>query len=520
MIPKYRYHPMHMHLHTCFQGGASMESQIYNANKLGMQYIRLTDHDSTLGRAHTPVMDFSLHQLEYTDPNGRKVRFDALEDTELSFEGDALRISARKAGGMQLWTKKHWHMISLLARPQLELGVRVLSGEAKLVLSFSQRPPHMIPAKMEFPLTAEQQDYSFDMAALVPEELGGQDNALTDIVISVSEGTVLVDRLELSCEHEPQEMWEKQKTVAERIGKRYGVKPFVGYELSMAGEHKNSLCGHVPIFRYDAVQTKKTDREGAEHILRHGGIFSYNHPLMHLKTLHGKQLPAEERENAVRAYASHLIASRVYGASVVEVGFPEGRGEGITLEHYLQLWDMLSLAGIFITGDGSSDSHDSTRGWFEGNNFATWVAAEESLEFPIAEEEFNNSLVAGRAYTGDPVKWMGNLEFTSEGLPMGAIHGYRDGEKKPFAFRFAADSLHPGWKVRAVRDGMELFQKEMDTETVELSFEATPVHTVSFVRMEVYDENGRCVLLTNPVYMVNLDTFRGSIPEERTYGRM
>ena len=131
MIPKYRYYPMHMHLHTCFQGGACMESQIYNAKKLGMQYIRFTDHDSTLGRARTPVIDFTRHELEYTDPNGRKVRFDALGDTDLSFEGDALRIASREAGGMQLWTKKHWHMISLLARPQLELGVRVLCGEAK-----------------------------------------------------------------------------------------------------------------------------------------------------------------------------------------------------------------------------------------------------------------------------------------------------------------------------------------------------------------------------------------------------
>lgn len=520
MIPKYRYHPMHMHLHTCFQGGACMESQIYNAKKLGMDYIRLTDHDTTLGRAHTPVIDFSRHEMEYSDLNGRKIRFDALGDAQLSFEGEALRVSSREEGGMGLWTKKHWHMISLLAQLRLELGVRVLEGNAKLVLTFSERPPHMIPAQLEFPLTADQQDYTFELSALVPEELGGQDNALTDIAIYVTKGTALVDRLELHCDHDPQIMWEKQKALAEAIGMRYGVKPFVGYEISKAGEHKNSLCGHVPIFRYDAAQTKKTDREGAQHILSHGGIFSYNHPLMHLKTLHGKSIPEWELDAAVRGYAAHLIASRVFGASVIEVGFPEGRGEGVTLQHYLQLWDLLSLAGIFITGDGSSDSHSSLKSWQDGNNFATWVAAEESLEFPISEEEFNRSLVAGRAYTGDPVKWTGKLEFTSEGLPMGAIHGYRDGEKKAFAFRFAADGLRPGWKLRAVIDGMELFQKETEQDGLELEFEAAPVHTVSFVRMEVYDENGRCVLLTNPVYMVNTDTFRGSIPEERTYGRL
>ena len=54
-MAQYRYYPMHMHLHTCFQGGASMESQIYNAKKMGMEYIHLTDHDTTLGREKSTV---------------------------------------------------------------------------------------------------------------------------------------------------------------------------------------------------------------------------------------------------------------------------------------------------------------------------------------------------------------------------------------------------------------------------------------------------------------------------------
>lgn len=519
-MKQYRYYPMHMHLHTCFQGGACMESQIYNAKKLGMEYIRITDHDSTLGRARTPVIDFTRHELEYTDPNGRKIRFDALENTELSFAGDALRIASEAEGGMQLWTKKHWHMITLLADLKLKITAKVEKGSARLVLTFSQRPPEMRPAKMEFVLTPEQQEYEYDLSAIVPEELGGQDNALTDIKVCVSGGSVLLSKLELICSHDPELLWQRQKALAEKIGQRYGVKPFVTYELSMGGEHKNCLSGNVPIFQYDAAQTKKTDHEAAEFILSHGGVFSYNHPLAHMKRLYGTAIPEPMRENAVRAYTCHLIASRVFGASVIEVGFPQGRGEGITLQHYLQLWDMLGMSGIFITGNGSSDSHDSQKSWFDGNNFATWVAAPGELKFPIELEEFNRSLVAGRAYTGDPVKWKGNLEFTAEGLPMGAVHGYRDGEKKQFAFRFAANSLCPGWKVRAVVDGMELFTKEVEKEEITLDFTVVPVQTVSLVRMEVYDETDRCILLTNPIYMVNTDTFRGEIPRERTYGRL
>ena len=410
-------------------------------------------------------------------------------------------------------------MITLLSDLKLELGAKVLSGEAKLVLTFSQRPPEMIPAQLEFPLTADKTEYSFDLSALMPKELGGLDNALTDIAVWVSGGSVLLERLELSCSHDAKLLWRRQKDLAEEIGAKYGVKPFVGYEISKAGEHKNCFTSSVPMFLYDDRQTKKTDREGAEHVLTHGGIFSYNHPLMHIRALKKKGLSDKERENAVHATGAHLIANRVFGASVMEVAFPHGRGDGFTIEHHLQLWDLLSMAGIFITGDGSSDSHDSNKGWFDGNNFATFVAAEEDLEFPIPEEEFNRSLVAGRAYTADPIKWTGNLEFSAEGLPMGAVLTHRDGEKKPFAFRFAANALQPGWTLRAILDGEVLLEKSLEEAALELDFEAEPIHTVSFVRMEIWDENGRCVLLTNPVYMVNLDEFRGQIPAERTYGR-
>ena len=102
---------------------------------------------------------------------------------------------------------------------------------------------------------------------------------------------------------------------------------------------------------------------------------------------------------------------------------------------------------------------------------------------------------------------------------MGAVLTHRDGEKKPFAFRFAANALQPGWTLRAILDGEVLLEKSLEEAALELDFEAEPIHTVSFVRMEIWDENGRCVLLTNPVYMVNLDEFRGQIPAERTYGR-
>ena len=149
-LKKYTYHCMHLHLHTCFQAGACMESQMYNAHKLGMRYLFFTDHDSTLCRAYTPHVDFSRHLLDDVDENGVRIRFDPVGDTLLDFEGDALRITAKREGGATLWTRKHWHMISLLADVRVTLGVTLREGSGHVTLTFSERPPTFEPARLSY----------------------------------------------------------------------------------------------------------------------------------------------------------------------------------------------------------------------------------------------------------------------------------------------------------------------------------------------------------------------------------
>lgn len=56
----YRYYPMHMHIHTCFQPDPSMACHLYNANRLGMKYVWFTDHDVRTGRKKVPVTGFSF----------------------------------------------------------------------------------------------------------------------------------------------------------------------------------------------------------------------------------------------------------------------------------------------------------------------------------------------------------------------------------------------------------------------------------------------------------------------------
>ena len=46
-------------------------------------------------------------------------------------------------------------------------------------------------------------------------------------------------------------------------------------------------------------------------------------------------------------------------------------------------------------------------------------------------------------------------------------------------------------------------------------FTLTAQKTVSFARCEVYEESGRCILLTNPIYYVRTDEYAGELPQER-----
>ena len=517
-MKKYAYHGMHLHLHTCFQAGASMEAQMYQARKLGMEYLFFTDHDSTLCRAYPPHVDFSRHRLDDVDENGVRIRFDPLGDCQLDFEGDALRVAAKGEGGALLWTRRHWHMISLLADPHLTLGVTLREGSGHVTLTFSERPPTFEPAKLSYPLRPGKNELDLLLSDEMPPELGGLDNALTGVEFHVSGGTLLVDTLRLDCLHDAAEIHRRQKELAARLGQAYGVCPFVGFEVSAAGEHKSCYSTRVPILDYTKYKHPLGERQAADYLLSHHAVFSYNHPFLHAALHKKEELSAEDIALAVRHTAADLIATRAYGACAIEIGFPEGRGKGFGLAEHLTLWDMLSAAGLFLTGVGDSDSHSAKVGWHAGNNFATWVAAEAELAFPVPEEAFLASIRAGRVFTADPMAFGGTAELTCGDLPMGAILPLtNETARKVQGYTFRADSLAAGARVRIIADGELYAECVAPGGHFAYTYELAPLHTVSFTRVEVWSKEGRCLLLTNPIYTVHTDSFAGEIPPSRIY---
>lgn len=102
---------------------------------------------------------------------------------------------------------------------------------------------------------------------------------------------------------------------------------------------------------------------------------------------------------------------------------------------------------------------------------------------------------------------------------MGAVIPVTDKTKSDTrSFTFKADSLKNEIKVRVIADGELLAELTTVNGALEYRYELTPIHTVSFTRVEIWNEEGRCILLTNPIYIVNTDNFSGQIPECRIYG--
>ena len=179
------------------------------------------------------------------------------------------------------------------------------------------------------------------------------------------------------------------------------------------------------------------------------------------------------------------------------------------------MWDILSLAGIFITGYGDSDSHKASQNWYSGNNFASWIAVDENESFPVSEDVLIRSMKTGDLYMGDPVFLKFGIKLECEGARMGqVIHS----DKSSYKVKFSVIDPKDDFTVKIIGDSKVIFEGCTSAKgnlEVELSF--SPEYPLGFLRAEMYNSDGRCIMLTNPIYFANKNKFFGKIPEERIF---
>lgn len=546
------YHPMHMHLHAACDHGASMAMYMYNAQMLGMRYIWFTDHDTRTGLKKHPVTGFTFDAPELckeestggyhgfrpvddaisysVDPQNKQLtlRFvsengDAWQGSGIFFASSGTRHTAPLAAGVTLALEK------LDFTP---------TADSRLIvdITLSQRPPECEKAHLLYvlgsteglegvhtqiiPLENRGGKRIFPISEDVSEDsrIGGRDNAFDTVTVRLEArkgagAVAILGDFQICVEKHYEQAHLALKEVAAKVGQQYDITPFVSFEVSAAGEHKNCFTTSVPTIDYREKNYSVPVWEATEHIKNHGGIFAFNHPFA-IGPLKKKVFSPVERMQILAKMLAELIANRAYGASLLEVGFPEGRN-GFSLEEYVRLWDMLSVSGLFLTGYGCNDCHRDNTGWFAGNNFAAYIGVPAGLSHPIAEAWFVKAMEKGSVYTGDPVKLRGAVDFRTEGgHPMGSVFLSEDQEQ--VSILFSAENTRPGWRFRLMENGLDVYSEEITGDSYshrsQLRLGAT---TVNFQRAELWDETGRCILLTNPIYLINTKLFAGTLPGQR-----
>lgn len=518
-----KFYPIHMHLHCSHEPTASIGSHMSNALKLGIRHIWTTEHDTRMGKkkADIPVFVFPEEKLYSVLPNGAKAGFIESESNNGSYAfettdtGIQLRITA-KQGERESFTfhsqgKKHCDALFSRLSVQMDADIR---GKVYVEFILSAQPPTYTQAKMRYaigvstqkeentqylPLPSKENGvYNFPLYTDVSEEIGGLDNALCSIRITVQDGGEMMFRsFRFIRERNFEQVRTEQKKIAKKVGEKWGVTAFVGFEVTGAGNHKNCFSTKVPVMDYATLNYEVDNESAIAHIKQHGGIFSWNHPYTGYRT----ELPKDEIKQTL---AKELIENRVYGASLIEVGFPCGR-DGFDASDYTWLWDQLSQNGVFITGDGDSDNHHAVAdGWIKGNNFCSFAGLDDADE--PTEENFVKAFSRGSVWLGDPVL-MQSVDFSSDGFPMGSI---RVGKRIPLRF-FAKSNAKDGYAV-CVINGKRSKTIPLKDGEVEYAFSLFATEKYNFARMEVYNADNRLIALTNPVYLVE---DRKDLPEDK-----
>ena len=359
-------------------------------------------------------------------------------------------------------------------------------------------------------------DLTADVARAWPDMVA-EDNGLNDLWLGASSASgqpasVCFSTLRIARDASGDRPLAVQARVFDAYASTYpGVAVRQGLEVSISSAHSNWFGGRQHLLDYTSPEAARYvdgshDAEylglSAELIHGYGGLGSLNHPFGADPTSTSEQDQDAER----RRLAAELIASRAYGMDILEVGY-QVRG-GATLATHLALWDTLSRAGVWLTGNGVNDSHGGrNNSWrTHTNRFVTSVLADST-----AEPDLLAALAAGRAFVHEVGGFGGLLEINVGTCAMGSVSVRAAARTRPLTIR--ATDLPRGATVRVVQGpvdhGTALEPGTVTAAVLPATAFATGSSTValdtsrsSFARVEVYTAQGRMVAFSNPVWLL------------------
>ncbi|MDQ4037966.1 MAG: hypothetical protein M3313_06380, partial [Actinomycetota bacterium] len=299
----------------------------------------------------------------------------------------------------------------------------------------------------------------------------------------------------------------QDEMMASYAGRYPGVTQQHGLELSYADPHINWFGGGIALPNYAGIKRSEylDFMRGTviPDVHRSGGLASYNHPFGTGDQLN--PLPLSTQDQMLRDVATKLLSNNALDTDILEVGYP--LREGVDLAHHVDLWDVCSRNGIFLTANGVSDDHAGDR-WSARPTWTTSVWAGNANEAALL-----NALKSGQAWCGSMTQHRGALDLLVDGsCPMGSVSISSLPERR---LKVTATSVPVGGSVDVVQRPVDyagagnpspgtpviktLPATALSTGTTEVRM---TTDQSSFVRTQVRDSTGTVIALSNPVWLL------------------
>lgn len=357
-------------------------------------------------------------------------------------------------------------------------------------------------------------DLQADIAQAWPD-LVAADNSVFDLWLAATSrggapAELLYAYLRLSRDATGDRPLQVQQSVLDAYRGAYpGLVVRYGLELSVGDTHVNGFGSGRSLPDYRSGAAAQEVSAGADEyttwstglIHRWGGLASINHPFGS-----GHGLDSQPAQDAKRRQVAHrMLATRAYGADVLEAGY-HLRG-GATLQSHLALWDTLSRAGIWVTGNGVNDAHGGNQtDWRQlGNRFVTTVLARDTSETALLA-----ALAAGRTWCSELGGYAGLLDLRAGSCRTGQVSVQPGVLRRPL--EITATDLPSAATVQVVQGPVDYGTAQDPATTVVTQLPARSFASgsatvlldtsrSSFVRAEVV-VGDRVVAFTNPVWLL------------------
>ena len=549
---------MHLHAHSHHNSAAmpaSMQWHAYYAHQFNQDVLWWTDHDEVLNLNR--ILNYNFPATVYTDSLGNVVNMNGSIERPVRIEahisgGQFAATVQNKVLNWQLTANAaNWDSFGYVPRGtygklrQFRLP-RPISSQAMLNLvlepiTFSPNIKHQIIVELSWhfqqnpvmhkiiytlvpdtvllpsvnqgdsivyvyvPCNTAKDTLLLDLlndATLLPD---GDDNTITDINIQISARQGDTARMKLhhfelySGSPQPQNQLDQMQFFGSRYAARYQHQEIVGIEFATGSSSREfHLNGFVQssqirdsVLYGDSLMRIYPD-SFARNIQKAGGVVSFNHPFGTSSVLLD---PDSIQDAHCLDVAAFLLQNKAYGCNIMEVG-SYFRG-GADLDRHTRLWDILTANKLYLYGNGTIDAHGDA--WYDmmaPNSMTTWVWASDS-----SSESLLTGLKQGRMYFGNPFRYDGRFDFWVGNAHMGdRTTAYQAYDTLSLSF----DPFPTGSKVYVYQALINspgtavnylLFKDQINP----YSKVCLNLQNPCFVRIEVYDINNRCILLSNPI---------------------